>query len=163
MPGQPQLECPPQAGLFMIAVDMHELKVKQGGADVTIIDPAQDFEVSATLLAFGLGPALADAGLGISIPYTITYFFESFGPGSEDTVGNVTGNVNAGGQPSATCTGVNGTAIEFSDTSPTSTTFTVTGGTLLPGQTIKITAVVDFAGGFWGTATAFVEGPIIKT
>jgi hypothetical protein len=137
---------------------MQALKVKQGGTDTTVVNPALPFDVSATLLVFGFGPAV-----NAPIPYTITYFFESFGPGPEGTLGAIAGNTNSGGQPSVTCTGPNGTATEFSDTSPTTTIVTVPAGFLLADQTIKLTAVASLQGGFFGAATAFVEGPIIKT
>ncbi|HSL44676.1 MAG TPA: hypothetical protein VK897_14665 [Anaerolineales bacterium] len=141
---------------------MLELTVTQGGAPTSIVNVTAPFDVSVTLRAFGLAVAL-----GASVPWTITYFFESFGGGAEGTLGNAAGNLNAGSvSAGAACQDpvTLESAIEFNGTtSTTKTTYTVVPPQLAAGETIKITAIASLSGGFFGTGSAFVEGPVIQT
>jgi len=157
MTGQPQLTNPPPAPVFPpgFFVDMTKLTVRQLGVETTIVRVSLPIDVSATLQAFGFALAVA-----ASVTYTITYFFESFGPGAEGTLGNVPGNLNSGGIPSPTNIG----ATEWNDTTIPPTTYTIPANTLVAGQTIKITAIASLGtGGFFGNGSAFVEGPVIQT
>src|SRR5688500_66685 len=136
MPGQPQLVCPPTSGVFTPAffVDMLELEVRQGGAPTSIVNVTAPFAVSVKLRAFGFAVAL-----GASVPWTITYFFESFVGGAEGTLGNVAGNLNTGFVSSgAACQDpvTLESAIEFNGVgSATTTTYAVVPPQLAAGET----------------------------
>jgi hypothetical protein len=142
MPGNPQLTCPVPAATFF-------------GIDCTALTPSALFNptsVSATILIGGTLVPFLIAPPGIA--YTITYFFESFGGGPEGTIGTLAGNSSVGGVASLTCPG----ATEYSGAT---TTLAIPAGTLPPGGTFKLTALLTFAPPF--PASAFLEGPLVQT
>lgn len=134
----------PPVGDVTLGVDLISITVEQPlGTPATSIDATAPFYVTATLRASGFLRTAA-------VPYSIRYFYESFGPGPEGTLGIVAGNLN--GVP------ITGMTTDYNGTA---TRLTVPASTLINDRTWKLTAIADFST-MPGTG-AFIEGPVIAT
>lgn len=140
MPGMFPLQCPVPATLFF-GIDVVDV------ASSNLFPAAgSNFTLSATVRIGGLITPFLQTPPGL--PFTITFFHESFGAGPEGTLGSAPGNTAVGFAASATCTNADEYPLTATVTAPASA------------GTYKITAVVTSTSAW--PMNAYEEGPLIN-
>ncbi len=138
MPGQPQLNSNLFIGIDATALDV--IDPSGGPSNLIVQNSSQTFNVQAR---FELGGLFAPWLVGLALPYTVTYYYESLGGGPEGVLATTSANTIAGQlvyQPE--------------------TLATIPVGTL-PAGTYNLTTVVSFGGA--PPLTAFSTGPVIES
>jgi hypothetical protein len=141
MPGQPTINP-------WLTFDVTSMSITETGAvppvlpPYTVIPRNTGFRLAVD---FSFAAALAPWLVSLNLSWTARFFYESIGPGPENTFGQVSGNTTTGkllyGAPE--------------------TNLIVSGGMAIPGL-YRITASVSVGGPTPSPISGFVEGPMIQ-